>query len=381
MAGAYRTVVRTPENCHGLIVAPTYRMLMDFAWPAVRRWAMDLDILAEEKVGRMAIYLSTGATLYFRSADKPDSLRGLTVANCWLDEASLMGRDVFDTVRFCVREINNGWIAATFTPKGTKHWTYKEFGPDRGDCEFVHARSFDNPFLPADFIEELRKTDPGPLAQQEIYGMFVDIEGVEWPSEFWGDWVFVDTLPNDLDVRVIAVDPSLGKSDRQGDYSAIVFVGIGRGLIWVDANLERRSPAKIVSDTIRYCNQYNPHFVGIEANQFQELLVHEFERQTQGQFAVKWPTFKIVNRTPKLVRIRRLGQYIVRRELRVKRNPGGLELVGELQEFPHGAHDDGPDALEMALRLIMEVSGGRISDEYSTTESDHRGDSVRNELV
>jgi hypothetical protein len=34
-------------------------------------------------------------------------------------------------------------------------------------------------------------------------------------------------------------------------------------------------------------------------------------------------------------------------------------LVEQLQEFPIGDHDDGPDALEMAIRLAAEVLHGR----------------------
>jgi len=34
-------------------------------------------------------------------------------------------------------------------------------------------------------------------------------------------------------------------------------------------------------------------------------------------------------------------------------------LVEQLEEFPIGDHDDGPDALEMAVRLAAEVFRGR----------------------
>jgi hypothetical protein len=33
--------------------------------------------------------------------------------------------------------------------------------------------------------------------------------------------------------------------------------------------------------------------------------------------------------------------------------------VEQLQQFPVGSHDDGPDALEMALRLLTDVMNGR----------------------
>jgi hypothetical protein len=38
-------------------------------------------------------------------------------------------------------------------------------------------------------------------------------------------------------------------------------------------------------------------------------------------------------------------------------------LVDQLRDFPCGAHDDGPDALEMALRLAEDVWGGRAADD------------------
>jgi hypothetical protein len=34
-------------------------------------------------------------------------------------------------------------------------------------------------------------------------------------------------------------------------------------------------------------------------------------------------------------------------------------LVDQLRDFPTGAHDDGPDALEMALRLAEDLLEGR----------------------
>jgi hypothetical protein len=34
-------------------------------------------------------------------------------------------------------------------------------------------------------------------------------------------------------------------------------------------------------------------------------------------------------------------------------------LVDQLRDFPAGAHDDGPDALEMAVRLAEEILHGR----------------------
>ena len=60
---------------------------------------------------------------------------------------------------------------------------------------------------------------------------------------------------------------------------------------------------------------------------------------------------------PKIVRIRRLSQYISNRELRFKADsPGCRLLVEQLMDFPLADHDDGPDALEMCVRLCLRVN-------------------------
>jgi hypothetical protein len=97
--------------------------------------------------------------------------------------------------------------------------------------------------------------------------------------------------------------------------------------------------------------------VGIEAEQFQELLVHEFRRQCGENFARRWPLYKMMTQgVAKVARIRRLSQYVINRELRFKADsPGCHLLVDQLMDFPLAEHDDGPDALEMCTRLPLDV--------------------------
>jgi predicted phage terminase large subunit-like protein len=65
--------------------------------------------------------------------------------------------------------------------------------------------------------------------------------------------------------------------------------------------------------------------------------------------------------TNKEVRIRRLGTYLAQRLLRFKnRSPGTALLVQQMMDFPVGDHDDGPDALEMALWLMIDLWNGRM---------------------
>jgi hypothetical protein len=65
---------------------------------------------------------------------------------------------------------------------------------------------------------------------------------------------------------------------------------------------------------------------------------------------------------PKEIRIRRLAQLVTNDLLRVRDTPGGRLLVKQLQEFPLSDHDDGPDALEMAIRLDNHFRRGTFND-------------------
>jgi predicted phage terminase large subunit-like protein len=147
-------------------------------------------------------------------------------------------------------------------------------------------------------------------------------------------------------------------NDKLGDYSAIVFLGLGQdGLLYVDAILDRIVLDQLVRKTVLFCDEKKPDLVGIEAEQFQELLVHEFRRQCGEKFTLRWPMFEMVSRcVSKTVRIRRLSQYAINRELRFKADsPGCRLLVDQLMDFPLGEHDDGPDALEMCTRLPLDA--------------------------
>ena len=124
-----------------------------------------------------------------------------------------------------------------------------------------------------------------------------DASAAEWAPELFGDWIWVppDKWPQEFDLRVVCVDASKGRSDKQGDYSAIVFLGVGKDkLLYVDAILERIPLDQIVRKTVVFCDEKRPDFVGIEAEQFQELLVHEFRRQCGEGFAGRWPIFQMM---------------------------------------------------------------------------------------
>ena len=196
----------------------------------------------------------------------------------------------------------------------------------------------------------------------------------EWPDEYFGPDIWFDRWPQSWAGKTMALDPSKGRDGKFGDYSAFVLLMIGRdGHVYVDADLERRNTAIICETAIELYQTFQPQAFGVETNQFQELLGSDIVRRARER-GIELPLYGINNHVPKIVRIRRLTPLLAKGMLKFKANSNGARLlVQQLRDFPVGDHDDGPDALEMATRLIEELAcqrsqgakiGGFIIDPY-----------------
>jgi predicted phage terminase large subunit-like protein len=219
--------------------------------------------------------------------------------------------------------------------------------------------------ITAEELRQIQEADPrgfAALYQQQP----TEAGGVEWPPEYFGPWLWVpqEEWPRreDFSVLVIAIDPSRGREDAASDYAAIVWAGLHRQseLVYIDADLAVRPPTATLDRTLDLWDQFRPDLVAVEVNQFQLLFAQELERRVKAGFSVRLPIVHISNYLPKLLRLRRLGPWLAAKELRFAQTPGAKLIVDQMRQFPQGAHDDGPDALEMALRVITEHAPRRI---------------------
>lgn len=188
-------------------------------------------------------------------------------------------------------------------------------------------------------------------------------EACEWPASYFdGDelWFLEWPAPEEIVLKAMALDPSKGKDAKSGDYSAYIQVALGRnGVVYVDANLERRPVDKIVADGLDLYKRFLPAAFAVEINQFQELLAGEFLRQNTESLHL--PLFGINNTINKEVRIRALTTWFAQRRMRFKMSPGSRMLMDQLKDFPQGEHDDGPDALEQAVRMLDYLYTGQAT--------------------
>lgn len=188
-------------------------------------------------------------------------------------------------------------------------------------------------------------------------------DSAEWPEEYFtGDDLWFDEWGSDWALRVIALDPSKGRHERRGDFSAFVLLQLGRDACWyVDAMVARVPAEELAARSVQLNREFLPDGFAFEANQFQELLGGEIRNLSGGH---PIPLYGVTNTVAKIVRIRKLGPLLQQRKFRFRRGSPGVQLLlQQLRDFPDPhAHDDAPDALEMALSLAGRLLRGEDED-------------------
>lgn len=308
------------------------------------------------------IQLPGGGSITIRSADNPDSLRGPGLDGLFIDEAAFLSRSAWTKSLRPALTDKQGWAMLASTPNG-QNWLYDLFKDAGTDplWDRWQLPSWTNPLVTREEMDSVRR-EIGLIAfAQEHAAQFMEVEGALWSASVFAEHIWADDQwPREFDSSVIAVDPSLGKTE-QSDPSAIVFAGFRNGTIWVDCSIERRTPVKLIEDTFFMFDRYRPNAVGIESNGFQEMLQPLFDVKSQQDARPPLPLYMIPNTVNKQTRIRRLDPYLDtgRKAIKFKSRDSEdcKEMVEQLQMFPNkGYHDDGPDALEMAIRLATELA-------------------------
>lgn len=166
-----------------------------------------------------------------------------------------------------------------------------------------------------------------------------------------------------------AVDPSLGRHGAHRDPSALIVGGFDResGILdIVEASIRKRLPDVIISDVLAMARQYHPVMWFVEAVQFQEFLRTEImKRAVKENLAL--PTVPVVPITDKALRIERLQPPVQAGLIRFHLSQ--TTLLEQLRQWPHGAHDDGPDALEMLWTGAVQFGGGLTAGSIMTGRS------------
>lgn len=285
-AGAIRSLLRGVARKHmggttlGMVLAPTFPMLRDSTLRTFKKICG--EAISTYNRSEMRATFVNGNEVLFRSTDNPETLRGPNISWIWIDEAQLVSEDAYLIALGRLRE-GEGEIWATFTPNGKTHWTYKVFG--KNPDIIYRARTQDNIWLPADYIESLEASYSGSFAAQELGGEFVDPEGTLF-QRGWFRIVPKSSVPQNLswvrswDLALSEEESGDTRKGRKPDRSSSVAMAVDEmGNVYIaDGFAWRKEWPQTRFEIINIAKQEKIPLV-IESVAFQKSAVQELLRE------------------------------------------------------------------------------------------------------
>lgn len=140
----------------------------------------DSGLIKSANLSSNEIELKNGSVILFRSAERYDNIRGLTLDYAIIDEAAFIKDDAWAEAIKPTLLVRGKKILFISTPKG-KNWFYNLYqlgaSPDHEDYKSYTGSSYDTPYIRLQDIEDARRTIPENVFRQEYMAQFIDSGG------------------------------------------------------------------------------------------------------------------------------------------------------------------------------------------------------------
>lgn len=168
-------VACTHKKSTSWIVAPIFPQAM-ISWRMIKQ-LMPQELIMETHLTEKYIELINDATIWIKSADNPDNLRGEGISFLVVDEAAMVKREAWEEALRPALSDKQGKAVFISTPKG--HNWFFELWTRGQDPQFPQYKSWkfltaDNPYISPQEIEEARSTLPELVFRQEYMAEFLD---------------------------------------------------------------------------------------------------------------------------------------------------------------------------------------------------------------
>lgn len=203
-----------------LITRKTNSSLSLTAYKLVEDLLKQLEIPYEHIKSEQIIRFDDGTEFYFRGIDDPEKIKSSEFNTAWLEEATDFDENDYLQIKlrlrrqpFRIRTFDNKIVTVpnkpilTFNPVSMYNWIYGRFF-DRNKKEtadILHTNFLDNPYLPQDYVEELKRLEETDPVLYKIYtlGIFTEtintiynnyhiISETEVPDEFEEEMYGID---------------------------------------------------------------------------------------------------------------------------------------------------------------------------------------------
>lgn len=216
-----------------------------------------------------------GSIIYFRSAEREDSLRGYTLDYLVIDEAAYIKDNVWSTVLRATTLVKGKKVLFISTPKG-RNWFYEVAirgeNDDYPQYKTFKGSSYDSPFISEEELREAKMSLPDSIYQQEILAEFIDDNGqvfsnlkvnctlTSYPQKVAGERYYAG-----LDIG------------RQNDYSVLTILN-SKGEVVKIYRERQKSWNIIISEVVKILREYGARVL-IEINGIGDPIYEQIKKQ------------------------------------------------------------------------------------------------------
>jgi len=361
---------------HVFYVAPTQGQARDIMWQTLLE--VGHPVIASSHINNLQIKLVNGATIALKGADRPETMRGVSLSFLCMDEYADMKPEVWEQILRPALADQKGDAMFIGTPMGRNHFydlfQYANLSKDE-QWKGWHFTSYDNPLLDEEEINAAKKSMSAFSFRQEFMASFEAAGGELFKEEHvqfseeepdGGQFYIAVDLAGFADVQTATT-----KTNRL-DQTSIAVVKAGTEGWWVADIIHGRwgveKTARKIFEAVR---DYRPVAVGIEKGALKNAVypyLNDIMKSNQRFFRVEELTHGNKRKIDRIVWA--LQGRFEHGKITLNKGEWNATFLDELFQFPNKlVHDDLIDSLAYIDQLAQVAYGiDYEEEEYELTD-------------
>jgi len=361
---------------HVFYVAPTQGQARDIMWQTLLE--VGSPVISSSHINNLQIKLVNGATIALKGADRPETMRGVSLSFLCMDEYADMKPEVWEQILRPALADQKGDAMFIGTPMGRNHFydlfQYASLSEDE-QWKGWHFTSYDNPLLDKEEINAAKKSMSAFSFRQEFMASFEAAGGELFKEEHIK---FCEEEPEEgqfyiaVDLAGFAeVQTATTKTSRL-DQTSIAVVKAGTEGWWVADIIHGRwgveKTARKIFEAVR---DYRPIAVGIEKGALKNAVypyLNDIMKAKQRFFRVEELTHGNKRKIDRIVWA--LQGRFEHGKITLNKGEWNTTFLDELFQFPNKlVHDDLIDSLAYIDQLAQVAYGiDYEEEEYELTD-------------
>ena len=350
--------LKCPVGSAVLYVAPTNGQARQIIWDLLLE--LGIEVIQSSHINNLDITMVNGAKIYVRGADRPDTLRGVSLTYAVLDEVADIKPEAWEQVIRASLSDKKGRALFLGTPKGRNwfHDLWKLGQEENEEWKSWHFTTQDNPLIDPKEIENAKKTLSTFAFRQEYMASFNNAgsdvfkeEWIKYGEEPEGSYFIACDLAGFEEVS-----RSAGTKIKL-DESAIAIVKVTEeGQWWVKKIVHGRWDIReTASKILMAIRDYRPVMVGIERGALKNAVLPyltDLMRKSNIYAHIHDLTHGNKKKTDRVIWA--LQGRFEHGRIVLNSDEDWDDFIDQLLLFPSkGVHDDLPDALSYIDQIAV----------------------------